>query len=46
MQGRAECDPEVTGCLAVLRVLGKDCKGKGKVPEAVGGTRHCVALSK
>lgn len=42
-QGQAECDPGVTGCLGVL---GNGCKRKGKVPEAVGGTWHCVALSK
>lgn len=45
-QGHAERDPGLAGCLGVFRVLDKDGEGKGKVPEAVGGTWHRVALSK
>lgn len=45
-QGQAERDPGVTGCLGVLCVPGEGSKRKGKVPEAVGGTWHWVALSK
>lgn len=44
--GHAERDPAVTGRLGAFLVPDKDCEGKGKVPEAVGGTWHCVALSK